>query len=171
MGHDNNNDSNQNNIDPEIWGNDAWNYFHYVIFAYPVNPSNSDKYNYMNWCRMFAATLPCETCKNSFKLLIERPPLMLTQNILESRNSFIKWGWMVHNEVNKKTNSDNFISYEAFLNKHKNIHKSSGSDKSKSSDKSNQHFNSRIYRHINSSNQHSSSQHDKPYKCATCGKK
>lgn len=158
MGHNNNEDSNQNNIDPGIWGNDAWNYFHYVIFAYPTNPSNSDKYNYMNWCRMFAETLPCETCKDSFKFLIERSPLMLTQNILESRNNFVKWGWMIHNEVNKKTNSENTITYDTFLDKYKKIYKPSHYN---SHSHSNSHYNSK-------SNSHSKYRSSK---CETCGKK
>jgi len=171
--------SNKNSIDPKIWGNDAWNYFHYVIFGYPDNPSNTDKYNYMNWCRMFAETLPCETCRDSFKTMIDRPPLMLTNNILENRNSFIKWGWMVHNETDKHTGSSHTLSYEAFLEKYSSIgiNKTKRTISSPSSDQQNpssshsRHHSKHSHSQSNQSNQQSNQHFTKPYKCATCGKK
>jgi hypothetical protein len=169
--------SNKNSIDPKIWGNDAWNYFHYVIFGYPDNPSNTDKYNYMNWCRMFAETLPCGTCRDSFKTMIDRPPLMLTNSIMESRNSFIKWGWMVHNQTDKHTGSSQTLSYEAFLEKYSglgvNILTKRGVSSSDQQNPSHStHHHSKHSRSHSQSNLQSIQQSNpKPYKCATCGKK
>jgi hypothetical protein len=119
------NTNNDDSLDPSIWGKSTWDYFHYVTFGYPINPTSNDKCAYVRWCKSFGATLPCHTCRRSFKTILENPITKLSYDALRNKESLIKWGWMIHNEVNKKAHGSH-ISYRMFLENYKEALQSFG---------------------------------------------
>ncbi len=113
------NSYNDPGIDPKRWGKSTWDYFHHITFGYPNEPSIEDKNMYGNWCNVFGSTLPCGTCRDSYKLLASYSPAALNDNIFENKHSFIKWGWLMHKEVSKKLNKE-YMTFDKFI--HKNRH-------------------------------------------------
>ena len=50
-----------------VWGPTQWHMFHTISFNYPVNPSNEDKKNYMDFIRNLVNVLPCKFCRMNLK--------------------------------------------------------------------------------------------------------
>jgi hypothetical protein len=87
-------------ITTKIWGPYGWKYFHFVALAYPLNPTEEDKINYYNFYIFFGKTLPCQNCINNYNEHLQKYPL--TNNILSTKDTLLKWTIDIHNEVNKK---------------------------------------------------------------------
>ena len=98
---------------PEIWGQHAWNFIHLLTLGYPQNPSETEKTQYRNFFYALIYVLPCKKCCHNLAANINKYPL--TDNILSSRNSFVKWGIDLHNAVNLHTGKDP-LSYKDALN-------------------------------------------------------
>ena len=113
---------NDSGIDPKIWGRPAWDYYHYVTFNYPVNPTPEDKDKFKTWARTFGETLPCKTCSEGYLVLLDNPlyGVTLTDNVLINAETIIKWGHDLHNEIEKKVRGQQ-LSYVAFLTKYINV--------------------------------------------------
>ena len=79
------------------WGPIYWNYIHMVTLHYPNKPSKKEKDLYFNLILNFINTLPCPTCKKEVNKLITNNNL---QKSLESRETFVKYFWSIHNQVN-----------------------------------------------------------------------
>jgi hypothetical protein len=109
-------------IDPKIWGKPSWEYYHYVTFNYPENPTPDDKNNYKTWAKMFGLTLPCKTCSDGYLALFDNPVsgVSLTDDALASIESFVEWGYKMRTEIQKKIGGEQ-ITYVAFLTKYINI--------------------------------------------------
>lgn len=97
---------------PEIWGPHAWIFLHSITLAYPEIPTQQDKINMRNFINSLGEVLPCNKCKINFKSHLKTNPL--TDKILSSRNSLIKWMIDIHNSVNK-SNFKETLSYENSL--------------------------------------------------------
>jgi hypothetical protein len=89
-------------ITTKIWGPYGWKYFHFVALAYPINPTDEDKLNYYNFYIFFGKTLPCENCIHHYAEHLQNFPL--TDYILSTKDTLLKWTIDIHNEVNKKGN-------------------------------------------------------------------
>lgn len=86
-------------VDPTEWGKYGWGFLHAITKGYPVNPSINDKQNMMNFINALGYVLPCDTCKINFKDHLSKRPL--TEDVLKTRELFIKWMIDIHNDVNK----------------------------------------------------------------------
>lgn len=82
----------------EIWGAYAWKFFHLVTLDYPINPTQLDKYHYYQFFNSIQYVLPCGTCRKNLTEHLKNYPL--TDNVLASRTSLIKWMIDLHNVVN-----------------------------------------------------------------------
>lgn len=91
-----------NNINPVIWGNYGWKFLHYITFAYPDNPTYTDKENYSIIFKNIGKVLPCEKCQDNYYLHLQKYPL--DAKALSSRYNLVNWLINVHNEVNKMNN-------------------------------------------------------------------
>lgn len=91
------------NINPKLWGKSYWDMSHYLTMAYPENPTEDDKNNIKQYFTLLQNILPCENCRKHYKQNLADHPL--TDDILSSRYKLITWLVDLHNEVNKKTGS------------------------------------------------------------------
>jgi len=105
-------------MDPKIWGPHAWFFLHAVTLAYPNNPTYEEKENMLNFFNNLGNILPCDKCKIHFYTNIKK--YKLTDDILSSKKSLVKWLIDIHNEVNKMTNKK-VVSYDDAINNYTNI--------------------------------------------------
>lgn len=94
---------------PKIWGKSAWDFTHYVTLAYPLEPTDEDQINYYNFFYSLPAILPCKKCGKSLNNHYEILPL--TEEILSSRQSLVKWWVDIHNMVNRSIGKK-ILSYD-----------------------------------------------------------
>ncbi|QKF94765.1 ERV/ALR sulfhydryl oxidase [Fadolivirus algeromassiliense] len=105
---------------PEVWGPHAWIFLHSITMNYPDKPSNQDKKEMKDFFSSLKYVLPCDKCsKNLQKHMIKYP---LTDNVLSSRDSLIRWLIDIHNEVNRDNNKP-IYSYSTAKNKLENLYK------------------------------------------------
>lgn len=98
---------------PEIWGRHAWNFIHLMTLGYPQKPTETEKMQYRNFFYSLIYVLPCKKCRVNLAKNINKYPL--TDTVLSSRNSFVKWGIDLHNAVNAHTGKET-LSYKDALN-------------------------------------------------------
>jgi hypothetical protein len=106
------------NMSPELWGNHCWKCIHYVTLNYPDNPSEADKYNYLQYFSSLSDVLPCNTCKLNLKRHLQQLPINM--DVLSSKESLVKWGIDMHNLVNSEIDKP-IISYDQALKNLKNV--------------------------------------------------
>jgi len=85
-------------ITPEIWGPHGWKFMHYVALAYPAKPTEEDKKNYKIFFESIQNILPCGMCSHNYKTHLKELPL--TDKVLESNVTLLKWSIDMHNKVN-----------------------------------------------------------------------
>jgi hypothetical protein len=91
---------------PNLWGSEGWYFIHFVALNYPVNPTEQDKKNYMQFLESLQHTLPCEGCSYNFGMEMQSHPPNLN-----SRKEFFNWTVDMHNAVNKR-NKKKELSYD-----------------------------------------------------------
>lgn len=96
-------------ISMDTFGPVAWQFLHYVSINYPDYPTLQDKINYKNFMISIQNILPCNVCAVNYKKHLEELPL--TDEILSSRDLFIRWVIDMHNIVNKIKNKP-ILSYD-----------------------------------------------------------
>jgi len=82
-----------------IWGPIYWKFLHNVTTLYPDNPTQQDKYNFIDFLNSFRNLLPCKECREHFTYNLNILPL--SDNILSSKYNLILWGINMHNVVRK----------------------------------------------------------------------
>jgi len=97
----NNPDSN-NGLITSIWGPPCWETFHSITFGYPIKPNEEQKAEYLNFFIFFGKVLPCNYCRISYADFIKEADTYLDMRVMESRETLTKWGYKLHNRVNKK---------------------------------------------------------------------
>ena len=91
------------------WGPALWHSLHMISFNYPVNPTQEEKKHYRNFIINLQNVLPCKYCrinlKKNFKLL------PLTMDCMESRETFSKYMYNLHETINKMLGKKSGLSY------------------------------------------------------------
>jgi hypothetical protein len=87
------------NIDPKKWGKYYWKMLEYICFSYPDNPSQEDKQNIIIFFNSLSNVLPCQKCRNHFKLNLQKYPLDVN-TVLNNKHNLLTWLLTIHNEVN-----------------------------------------------------------------------
>ena len=98
------------NIKPDLWGPHLWRFLHYLSLSYPSNPTDEEKEIMLNFLESLQEILPCEKCRYNFNNHLDN----LDMNILNSNETFIRWLFDVHNDVNKSTNKP-IMEYDDFV--------------------------------------------------------
>ena len=112
-------------MDSNIWGPPAWTFLHSVTLNFPENPTSSDRENFRIFFDSMKNILPCEKCKEHYKLNLIENPIRL-----ESREELVKWLMELHNKVNVKNNKPVF-SYEKFIDYYSQLYNSDNSQMDK----------------------------------------
>ena len=87
------------NIDPSVWGPQAWVFLRNIAKGYPDNPTPIDKMNYKVYFESVKNVLPCSMCRNNYKKhLLEIP----VTNYLKDKNTLYKWVNMMKSKTNTK---------------------------------------------------------------------
>ena len=90
-------------LDPRIWGPHYWFVLHTITLTYPLKPNETVKKKYYDFIQNLPIFLPVENIGNYFSELLDKYPV---SPYLDSRESFIKWMYFIHNEVNKELGYD-----------------------------------------------------------------
>lgn len=108
-------------LDPAVWGPPMWIFLHSITINYPECPTNKEKEYTKNFFILLPDILPCPKCTNHLKQHYKKYPL--TDEILCSKKSFVKWLIDLHNEVNvssgkkRLADDDIFKKYYKMYNK------------------------------------------------------
>ena len=92
-----------------VWGPSMWHYLHTMSFNYPVNPTEDDKKNYMNFILMLEKVLPCKYCRMNLTTNFKNLPL--TMAIMKSRETFSRYIYDLHELVNTMLKKKSGLSY------------------------------------------------------------
>jgi hypothetical protein len=105
---------------PDLWGPCAWKFLHYITLDYPINPTPADKEHYYQFFESLQYVLPCGTCRKNLQEHLKNYPL--TDSVLSSRESLVKWMINLHNIVNYYTNKP-LLSFPKALDEIENYSK------------------------------------------------
>ena len=92
-----------------VWGPSMWHYLHTMSFNYPVNPTEDDKKNYMNFILMLEKVLPCKYCRMNLTTNFKNLPL--TMGSMKSRETFSRYIYDLHELVNTMLKKKSGLSY------------------------------------------------------------
>lgn len=93
-----------------VWGPSLWHYLHTMSFNYPVKPSSRDKKSYRAFILQLEHVLPCKYCRINLKTNLKNHPL--TSKHLQSRATFSKYVYELHEEINKMLRKQSNLTYE-----------------------------------------------------------
>ena len=93
-----------------VWGPALWHYLHTMSFNYPVKPTQQQKRHYRNFVLSLEHVLPCKYCrmnlKNNFKAL------PLTMKKMQSRDTFSRYIYDLHEHINKMLNKNSGLTFD-----------------------------------------------------------
>lgn len=92
-----------------VWGPPAWFFLHTISFNYPVNPTEEQKKQYKEFILSLQYVLPCRYCRENLKENLKLMPL--THDKLESRCTFSRYIYDLHELVNKRLGKKSGLSY------------------------------------------------------------
>ena len=92
-----------------VWGPGTWHFLHTMSFNYPVTPSRDDKRRYRDFIYSMRHVLPCGKCRKNLKRNLSELPL--TERHMESRDTFSKYVYQLHEKVNKMLGKQSGLSY------------------------------------------------------------
>lgn len=92
-----------------VWGPPTWHSLHTISFNYPVHPTCQDKTNYRNHILNLRFVLPCGKCRLNLCKNFKKLPL--TMKHMESRETFSKYVYDLHEVINKMLGKKSALSY------------------------------------------------------------
>jgi len=87
------------NLDPKVWGPHYWFFLHTIAISYPHHPNAVTKKKYYEFVQNIPLFIPVESMAGEFSKLLDQYPV---QPYLDNKESFIRWLWFIHNQINKK---------------------------------------------------------------------
>ena len=97
-------------LDPKVWGPHYWFFLHTISMSYPLRPNSVTKKKYYEFIQNLPLFIPVENIAGEFSKLLDQYPIT---PYLDSRDSFIRWVWFIHNKINEKLEK-NKISLNKF---------------------------------------------------------
>jgi len=82
-----------------VFGPSFWKCLHLVSFNYPHAPTRCDKERHRSWFLLIGHILPCTHCRENFTQNLKDTGF--SDAIFESRDSFSRYCWQLHNHINK----------------------------------------------------------------------
>ena len=113
----------ENGMQTSVWGPAGWLFLHSIAQNYPLNPTESQKKEYMLFFKLTGSVLPCRYCRESYQLYISEPGTRLNDAVMDSRKTLSMWLYKIHNKVNNKLNlkgpsfKNVWDKYESFRSK------------------------------------------------------
>jgi len=92
-----------------VWGPSTWHLLHTMSFNYPVKPTCDDKRNYRDFIWNLRNVLPCGKCRENLCKNFKRLPL--TMKNMESRDTFSRYVYNLHEVVNKMLKKKSGLTY------------------------------------------------------------
>jgi hypothetical protein len=86
-------------LDPTIWGPHYWFFLHTISICYPLRPNSITKKKYYEFIQNIPMFIPNESIATYFSKLLDEYPIT---PYLDTRDSFIRWMWFIHNKINQK---------------------------------------------------------------------
>ena len=93
-----------------VWGPSMWHFLHTMSFNYPVKPSHQEKRHYMAFVYNLKYTLPCGKCRKNLRKNLKELPLKMAN--MESRDTFSKYIYDLHEKVNTMLGKKSGLSYD-----------------------------------------------------------
>lgn len=93
-----------------VWGPGMWHYLHTMSFNYPVKPSCQDKKRYSEFIYSLRYVLPCGKCRKNLCKNLKRLPLKISN--MESRATFSKYVYDLHELINKMLGKKSGLTYD-----------------------------------------------------------
>jgi len=93
-----------------IWGPSMWHCIHTISFNYPVYPTKEDKIHYMNFIKNLKYVLPCGKCRKNLIKNLKKLPLNISD--MESRETFSKYVYNLHEIINEMLCKKSNLTYE-----------------------------------------------------------
>ena len=92
-----------------VWGPSIWHYLHTISFNYPIKPTPEQKHKYKELILNMQYTLPCKYCRINLKNNFKVHPL--TMKCMQSRATFSRYIYKLHEIVNKMLKKKSGLSY------------------------------------------------------------
>ena len=92
-----------------VWGPAVWHTLHTISFNYPVSPSVEEKKQYRNFVISLQNVLPCGACRKNLKTNFKHLPL--TMKVMDSRDTFSRYIYNLHELVNKMLKKKSNLTY------------------------------------------------------------
>ena len=102
-----------------VWGPSMWHYLHTMSFNYPVSPSKSDKQNYYRFIYSLRNVLPCGKCRENLKSNLRKLPLKMGH--MESRATFSRYIYELHELINTMLGKKSNLSYDAVRDRYEHF--------------------------------------------------
>jgi len=93
-----------------VWGPGLWHFLHTMSFNYPIAPTEKDKKHYRQFILQLRYVLPCGKCRENLVKNFKRLPLRAKD--LESRESFSRYVYELHEVVNTMLHKNSGLTYE-----------------------------------------------------------
>ena len=104
-------------LDPKIWGPHYWFVLHTIALNYPLNPTDIIKKKYYDFILNLPLFIPINDISNKFSKFLDEFPVT---PYLDSRESFIKWIYFIHNKINISLDLPELSLEESFRRYFKN---------------------------------------------------
>jgi hypothetical protein len=92
-----------------VWGPSMWHFLHTMSFNYPVKPTDEQKRHYMDFILNLRNVLPCKYCRMNLTNNLATRPLKMCH--MESRDTFSRFVYDLHETVNKLLGKNSGLSY------------------------------------------------------------
>ena len=86
-------------LDPKVWGPHMWFFINTIAMTYPNRPNAVTKKKYYDFMQNLPMFIPIEHMAGDFSKLLDEYPI---QPYLDTKESFIRWVWFIHNKINEK---------------------------------------------------------------------
>ena len=94
----------------DIWGACQWHVLHTMSFNYPIHPTSEQKRWYRAHVQNLIHVLPCGKCRKN--LIRNFKKLPLNPEHMESRSTFSRYIYALHEAVNTMLHKTSGLSYE-----------------------------------------------------------
>lgn len=102
-----------------VWGPGMWHVLHTMSFNYPVKPTDSDKENYRNYVLSLRHVLPCGKCRKNLHDNFKKLPLKMKH--MESRDTFSKYIYDLHELINSMLGKTSGLTYETIRERYEHF--------------------------------------------------
>jgi hypothetical protein len=103
----------------KIWGPIFWTAIHTMSFNYPVKPTPEDKKHYRDFIINLQYILPCKYCRMNLTNNFKKKPLQMCH--MESRDTFSRYIYELHETVNKMLNKKSNLTYCEVRDRYENF--------------------------------------------------